>query len=263
MAVKKIVEGKTKIIWTTENPEVVLIENKDDITAGDGARKDSLVSKGKIATTTTVNAFRLLKKTKIPNHFINQVSPTSFTVHKATMIPLECVARRIAFGSFIKRNPHIPEGKRMKIIPVEFYIKDDKRHDPILEIKKDSDKALLFSPKDPVSTRTSVGKVELKKLGITHRDILKMKSITRKVFRTFENTWAEQDVTLVDMKIEFGKNEKGKIMVADVIDNDSWRIWPKGDKSKMLDKQSYRDGKDLETILKNYKKVEKMTNNFI
>ncbi len=94
-------------------------------------------------------------------------------------------------------------------------------------------------------------------------ELLVIQQKTRQVFEILEKAWGKQRVVLVDLKIEFGKDAQGNIIVADVIDNDSWRIWPDGDKSKMLDKQRYRDGKDLASIRDDYERVAEMTKFFL
>jgi phosphoribosylaminoimidazole-succinocarboxamide synthase len=86
--------------------------------------------------------------------------------------------------------------------------------------------------------------------------------IGREVFRTLKEMWRKLDVKLVDLKIEVGRAADGRIVVADVIDNDSWRLWPGGEKAKQLDKQTYRDRANLEDVLRNYQRVAEMTEHF-
>lgn len=263
----KLAEGKTKIVWETDNPEIVRIESKDDITAGDGEKRDILEGKAMIATETTVNVFRLLESKGIPTHFINQDSETSFLAMRADMIPLECVARRIATGSFLKRNPDVTEGHRFEDIPIEFYFKNDENHDPMIEYNNDGNVS-LYNAKDPVKSRQTIGNTTLEELGITLEEIAMMKHLTGLVFEILESAWAEQDISLVDLKIKFGRDSEGNLMVADVIDNDSWRIWPGGNKEKMLDKQRYRNieipnHEQIKRIKEDYQQVAKMTRIFV
>jgi len=161
----KLAEGKTKIIWGTEDPQVVRIENKDDITAGDGLRRDSMKGKAVLGIETTVNVFQLLQGNGITTHFVSRDSDTSFIAQKAKMIPLECVARRIAAGSFLKRNPEFQEGQRLGTLPVEFYFKDDSRHDPIMEHDPENNKALLYDAKQTTDARQPIGEVNVTDVG--------------------------------------------------------------------------------------------------
>lgn len=82
------------------------------------------------------------------------------------------------------------------------------------------------------------------------------------VFRVLKETWGKLDAKLIDLKIEFGRTGDGRIVVADVIDNDSWRLWPGGEKNRQLDKQIYREGGDLDKVLRNYRLVAEMTDRF-
>lgn len=259
----KLAEGKTKIIWETEDPSVVRIENKDDITAGDGLRRDIISGKSQIATETTSNVFTLLNRKGVVTHFVGQDSLTSFVARSATMIPLECVARRIAAGSYLKRHPEVAEGQRFETPPVEFYLKDDSRHDPMIQVNRSTGVVLLFDAKVPVEEQEPIGQMTLDDLDVSVEELDVIEEETKKTFEVIETAWAEQGVDLVDMKVEFGKDVNQSVMLADVIDNDSWRIWPGGDKSRMLDKQRYRDGGELSSILKDYSQVAEMTRAFV
>ena len=108
---KLLTEGKTKKIHqVTNHPDLVVLVAKDDITAGDGAKHDVIPDKGRLATATACNVFRLLKSCGIPVAFIEQDSPTSFVSPSCTMLPYEVVVRREAHGSSLKRNPNYSKG---------------------------------------------------------------------------------------------------------------------------------------------------------
>ena len=107
-----VTEGKTKKIHLIKSgSDLVTVIAKDDITAGDGAKHDIIPDKGRLATATTSNVFRLLKACGLPVAFVEQDSATSFVAPKCEMLPYEVVVRREAHGSYLKRNPHFAKGQ--------------------------------------------------------------------------------------------------------------------------------------------------------
>ena len=242
----KLAEGKTKIVYAhPTDPAFCYLFHKAGITAGDGARRSVIVGKGALAGQTAANVFRLLAQAGISTHFVDAPAPDVMLVRRCTMIPLEVVMRRIATGSYLKRHPEIAEGTRFDPLPVEFFLKDDARHDP------------------------QVTEAEIAREGIAAAgEVEKMAEMGRRVFAVLEQAWAGLGVQLVDMKIEFGRAAQGALLVADVIDNDSWRLWPGGDKSQMLDKQIYRNMKEvtaegLEGLKAKYAQVAELTGRFV
>ncbi|MHB9032946.1 MAG: phosphoribosylaminoimidazolesuccinocarboxamide synthase [Anaerolineae bacterium] len=243
---ERIAEGKTKIIYAyPDKPGLVYMKHKDGLTAGDGARRSELPGKGTLACRTTSNVFYLLELEGVRTHYIGMVAPDINLVSRCTMVPLEVVMRRIATGSYLKRNPDVAEGTRFEPVLVETFFKDDARHDPMVVDQEIQDMGLA-----------------------TREEIDYIKETGRKVFTILEKAWAKLDVTLVDCKIEFGRDTTGKLMVADVIDNDSWRIWPGGDKNRMLDKQVYRNMPEvtderLQALFAKYQQVAELTDRFV
>jgi len=265
---ENIAEGKTKIIWKPlNNPEMVDIESKDDITAGDGAKRDVIENKGEFATRTTVNCFKLLEDAGIHTHFIKRTDDRTFRARYMSMIPIELVARRIATGSYLKRNPDAVEGQIFEELVLEMFFKDDARHDPIMEPL--GNEFHLHEAGKPVTSETRIDNISVTSIlkSTTHVD--ELFRLCKETFLVLESAWKKQDVALVDLKIECGYDPKtGKILIADVIDNDSWRIWPAGEKSEEMSKQVYRDSEDrspdeLGKIKKNYEWVAERTDAFL
>src|SRR3990167_6820558 len=121
---KKVAEGKTKVILALPNDrDSILVKSKDAITAGDGAKKDILQKKGVHSTSTTCNIFEFLRSCGIPTHFKERVLEDTFRAIKCDMLPLEVVARRIATGSYIRRNRAVPSGYRFTPPSIEFFLK--------------------------------------------------------------------------------------------------------------------------------------------
>lgn len=214
-----LAEGKTKQIYAyPADDTLAYMVNKDQITAGDGVRRNELVGKSRWSTITMANVYRLLNSQGIKTHFVEQIDDVTVLIKRCKMLPIEEVMRRVATGSYLKRTPGAKEGDRFDPVLVETFLKDDANHDPQIWEKDIIERGL--ANKEEIAWMAEEG---------------------RRVFGVLERAWASIDVMLVDLKIEFGRDTAGKLMVADVIDNDSWRIWPGGDKNRMLDKQIYRN----------------------
>jgi phosphoribosylaminoimidazole-succinocarboxamide synthase len=235
----RLAEGKTKIIYAmppgAENGGLVYMVHKDDITAGDGAKRDVIADKGELSCRTTSAVFRYLERRGIPTHYVDTLDERTMLVRGVEMIPIEWVARRLAAGSYVRRTG-VAEGTRFDPVILELFLKDDARHDP------------QITAEEAVSTGLC-----------TQAEVDEALRVTEQVFLRLEEAWAEQDIQLVDLKIEFGRTPDG-ILVADVVDNDSWRLWPGGRREQMLDKQVYRematpDEKGLEDVRRRYVEV--------
>ena len=259
-----LAEGKTKRIWPGIYPNEVLIESKDDITAGDGARRDTIAHKAELATETTSNVFVLLERAGIPTHFVDRHDALTFRAMEVTMIPIELVTRRVAFGSYLKRNPDTEPRTEFGHVEFEMFAKDDANHDPLLTYDFSQGIVKQFRPDTPVSTESLLSELPVHEspFGIRYHHAVQMHRLAIDTFEVLEAAWKDQDVTLVDMKIECGIAHDGQIVVADVIDNDSWRIWPGGDPNQMVDKQLYRDGQSLDYVADKYAWVAEATRQF-
>ena len=267
-----VTEGKTKKIHQIAgSADLVTLVSKDDITAGDGAKHDIISGKSALANGTTCNVFRLLKACGIPVAFEEQDSATSFIAPKCRMLPYEVVTRREAHGSYLKRNPQFAKGQLFPRLIVEFYLKTKDKNwkgkplvadDPLMSYAEGDSQIRLFNPAKPIQGQEPFLVLSTAEV-FEHKDEWKffseMQRIARRTFLALEKAWQLEGGTLVDLKVEFGFDAKGRLLLADVIDNDSWRVLENG---SYIDKQVYRDGGALDDVVAKYRRVAEITSRF-
>ena len=249
---REVARGKTKILFEAEgNPDLLVVQSTDAITAGDGARRDVIEGKGRIAAKTTARVFRLLNLCGLPTHYLSggeDDDNNEMLVRRAQMIPLEVVIRGVAAGSFVRRHPGAARGAILIPRVIEFFLKDDANHDPLI----DADSIVAQG----IATPAELGTIS---------------ELARITFEILAHAWRRRDTLLVDLKIEFGRiasgEGKGQLAIGDVIDNDSWRVWPQGREELMLDKQRYRNlatvtPADLAEVRANYEQVADAVSTF-
>src|ERR1051325_1592797 len=266
-----VTEGKTKKIFRINGSDLVSVVAKDDITAGDGAKHDVIPDKGRLATATTCNVFRLLKACGLPVAFEEQNSATSFIAPPCTMLPYEVVVRREAHGSALKRSPHFSKGQLFPKLLVEFYLKTKDKNwkgkplvadDPLMQYEDGGAQIKLFNPAKPILGSEPFLVLETADVFSQpneYKSFPQMRDLARRAFLVLEKAWALEGGRLVDFKVEFGFDAKGNLLLADVIDNDSWRGLENG---AYIDKQVYRDGGALDTVAAKYKQVAETTAHF-
>ncbi len=267
-----VTEGKTKKVFKIKDgSDLVAVISKDDITAGDGAKHDIIPDKGRLANATTSNVFRLLKACGLPVGFVEQDSETSFVAPNCEMLPYEVVTRREAHGSYLKRNPHFAKGQLFPQLIVEFYLKTKDKNwkgkplvadDPLMQFTDDAKQIKLFNPAKPLQGQDPF--LVLPVSEVFSRDdeaklFPEMRRIARQAFLMLEKAWQLEGGRLVDLKVEFGYDSKGTLLLADVIDNDSWRVLEGG---SYIDKQVYRDGGALDDVAAKYRRVADITGHF-
>lgn len=283
----KIAEGKTKIIWSFEEDlslvtNLVNVESKDDITAGDGFRHDVIEGKGVLCTRIAANIFLLLQRRGIPNHFVRLIDGRIFLARRLLMMSMEIVVRRKAVGSFCQRHPEIVTGTVFEEPIVEFYLKDDRRHDPIIIWNGERDCFELYDAHTPISPSGFIGSLDLEQyirsLGslkyycIVPRhlsDLIATKHLAIQAFIAIEQAWQRQGYLMSDFKIEVGWDQLGALQIGDVIQNDEWRLQRIiGETREEMSKQCYRDLKEVTSealveIRRKYEEVASVSDNFL
>ena len=218
-------EGKAKRVFSTETVHQLRVEYKDEVTAGNGAKKDKMQGKGRLNNRITSIIFEYLNKHGLESHFIKQLSETEQLVKEVKIIPLEVVVRNIATGSITKRLG-FEKGHVFDEPLVEFFYKNDDLNDPLIT---DDHVKLLHIAND--------------------EEIKALKDMAKNINKVLIQLMNEMDLRLVDFKVEFGKTENGDILLADEISPDTCRIWEK-DSDTNFDKDVYRE--DRGSIIETY-----------
>ena len=212
---EQIYEGKAKKVFKTDDPELVIVDYKDDATAFNGLKKGTIVGKGVINNQMTNRLMAKMEKAGVPTHFVKELSERETLVKKVAIVPLEVIIRNISAGHFASRYG-VEEGIVFEQPTIEFSYKNDDLHDPLLNEYH----ALALK----LATREEIDLI--KKYAFKVNDVLKA-------------FWAECGVTLVDFKLEFGKLSDGTIVLADEISPDTCRLWDSKTHEK-LDKDRFR-----------------------
>ena len=227
---EQMYEGKAKKVFATDDPNLVIVDYKDDATAFNGEKKGTIVGKGAINNVMSNHMFQLLEQQGVPTHFVEQLSERETVVKKVSIVPLEVIIRNISAGSFAKRYG-VEEGIVFDEPTVEFSYKNDDLGDPLMN---------------------AYHAIALKLA--TREEIEQIKGMAFKVNEVMKQYFDTLNVLLVDFKLEFGKTADGKIVLADEISPDTCRLWDKTTKEK-LDKDRFR--RDMGGVEEAYQEIMK------
>ncbi len=210
-------QGKAKDVYETTDPELVIIKFRDDITAGDGAKKDKLTRKGYYNSIISAKFFELLEAHKVKTQYVKLLKPGLMLSHRLDMIPLEIITRNIAAGSLLKRFP-FKSGQVFEPPIIQMDYKSDEYHDPML-----NDDIILA-------------------LGLSTPDELEhIRAITYRINKFLKDFLLTRNIIFPDFKIEYGKNQNGEIVLGDEISPDTCRFWDI-ETHDVLDKDLFRKG---------------------
>ena len=212
---EKLYEGKAKMVFRTDDPELLIVEYKDDATAFNGEKRGTIAGKGVINNRVTNHLMTLLEEQGVPTHFVRELSDRETLVKKVTIVPLEVIVRNISAGSFAKRYG-VEEGILFDAPTIEFSYKCDALDDPLLNHYHAL--ALGLATQEEIDT------------------ISKYAFAVNKFMLEY---FKKLNIDLIDFKIEFGKTSDGTIILADEISPDTCRLWDSTTHEK-LDKDRFR-----------------------
>lgn len=227
---EQVYEGKAKKVFRTDDPELFIVDYKDDATAFNGQKKGTIHGKGVINNRVTNYLMKMLEEKGIPTHFVKELSDRETLVRKVTIVPLEVIVRNIAAGSMSKRLG-VAEGTKLACPVLEFSYKNDELGDPM--INDYHALALNLATKEEIET---------------------IKDLTFKINEILIDYFKGIGIELVDFKLEFGRTSDGKIILADEISPDTCRFWDIRTHEK-LDKDRFR--RDLGNVEGAYEEVFK------
>ena len=223
-------EGKAKKVWTTENPDELIVDYKDDATAFNGLKKGMIHDKGVINNKVTNHLMKMLEQKGIPTHLVKEISDRETIVKKVSIVPLEVIVRNIAAGSLAKRLG-LEEGTKLKTTVLEFCYKDDALGDPM------------------------VNEYHIYAMGLaTKEEISLISEYALKINGFLTDYLKDLNIELVDFKLEFGRLPDSTIVLADEISPDTCRFWDSVTHEK-LDKDRFR--RDLGNVEGAYHEIMK------
>ena len=225
---QQLYEGKAKKVFATDDPELLIVDYKDDATAFNGLKKGTIAGKGVINNQMSNRLMAYLEKQGIPTHFVKELSERETLVKKVSIVPLEVIVRNIAAGSFSKHYG-VEEGVVFEQPTIEFSYKNDELGDPLIN---DHHAVALGAA--------------------TYEELNEMYAMTAKINEVLKGLFLKMNIKLVDFKIEFGKTSDGEIVLADEVSPDTCRLWDATTNEK-LDKDRFR--RDLGKVREAYEEI--------
>lgn len=222
-----IYEGKAKQVYASDKENLIIIHFKDDATAGNGAKKGTIVNKGAINNKITAKIFKMLGENGIKTHLVEVLNDRDQLCQKVKIFPLEVTVRNVIAGTMSKRLG-IEEGTVPPETIFEIGYKNDDLGDPL------------------------INDYHAYALGIKKEELEIIYSMTKKINELLIKIFDEIGINLIDFKIEFGRNCEGEIILADEITPDTCRLWDKKTGVK-LDKDRFR--RDMGNVEKAYIEV--------
>ncbi len=213
---QELYSGKAKSVFTTADPDLLVLRFRDDTSAFDGRKIEQLAHKGTVNNRTNAFIMQQIEKAGIPTHFVRLLSDTDSLVKRLDMIPVECVVRNITAGSICRRLG-VPENMDLDPPTFEFFLKNDELHDPM--VNEYHIRSFNWASDDEIAT--------MKRLTFEVNDVLK---------QLFLNV----GILLVDYKLEFGRHH-GEVLLGDEFSADGCRLWDVKTREK-LDKDRFRQG---------------------
>lgn len=211
-------EGKAKKLFTTDDPELLISEFKDDLTAFNGEKKSSEQGKGALNNKISTELFKLLESKGVKTHFVKMLDENHMLHKRVDVIMIEVIVRNIATGS-LSKNLGIPDGQVLPFTLVEFDYKNDALGDP----KLNDQHCLILELVD------------------NEEELHELRRLAREINAILRPYFFEKGLNLVDFKLEFGKDKEGNIILADEISPDNCRFWDV-ESGEKLDKDRFRQG---------------------
>ena len=255
--------GKTKEVFGVDAVhEEVDIGSKGDVTTGDGVRHLFLPGKGVLSTAFTTNSFRCLGRNGVNTHFLRRRSPAMFRARRVEPVKIEVIARGDAFGSLIKRHGDRFQPMQALDEPwIDLSYKDDADHDPLMIEGHNADGNegfWLYPMGKPQSPDNKGDFVKVEDTGLhSMADAQLLRELAKTAYDIYREAWDKLGFHPPDLKMEFGYTLDGALILQDVVDFESGRLWlimpgfPRGNPKMAFDKQFARDLKDHELTPEN------------
>lgn len=225
---EELYSGKAKSVYTTDDENFLVLQFRNDTSAFDGKKIEQLDRKGMVNNKFNAFIMQKLEAAGIPTHFEKLLSDQESLVKRLKMIPVECVVRNIAAGSICRRLG-VEEGMDLNPPTFELFLKNDALHDPM------------------------INDYHIESFGwATREQLAAMKELTFKVNNVLKQLFLDAKLLLVDYKLEFGVDHKGKVVLGDEFTPDGCRLWDKDTREK-LDKDRFRQ--NLGNVVESYEIV--------